>query len=658
MKLHFTLLILFLLSVNSLHAQDFDYGKYGAEDLNLKNTVIDSNANAVVIREFGRAEIGLDDATGKTFVNFELHVKVKIFNKNGFIHGNVEIPQWMHSGQTDELSELVATTYNYTNGEIVRTELDRKQTFTEKKSTYLTLTKFTMPNLQPGSVIEYKYRLKIFNVFNFKTWEFQSDIPKLHSEFLALLPAIYNYNVSIRGPLKLTSNTAVIQRECLRISGTPIDCSRMTYVIKNVPAFIEEDYMTAASNFKSAIYFELSDIQFLNGSRDNITKTWKDVDYELTSSNTFGGQVKKKDFFKELIPEITKNAKDDLGKANAIYDYIKKTIKWNHYYGMFCETSIKKAMESHAGNVADINLSLVTALSAAGLEVEPVILSTRDNGTANSLYPVISDFNYVVAKVTIGSETFLLDATDPLLPFGLLPLRCINGQGRVINLKKPSYWYDLKASQKESTRYNMTGELMNDGKIKGELVIYTSGYAALKRRKEILAATSVEDYVEKMDNDMPKISISNHQILNLDSLNQYLIENYSIKMDVYENPQADQLYFNPFFLGRISKNPFNLNDRTYPVDLGAATDVRVYINIKLPSKYELIDQPKNLAVGLPNNDGKYVNTTGLQDNLLTFTQLLQLNKPIYEHNEYLGLKELYSRIIQVQKTDILLRKSN
>ncbi|RZK18649.1 MAG: transglutaminase domain-containing protein [Pedobacter sp.] len=134
--------------------------------------------------------------------------------------------------------------------------------------------------------------------------------------------------------------------------------------------------------------------------------------------------MKRKDVYKDLIPLITKDATDDLSKAKAIYNYIKKQVKWDNYYGIYSADNIKKSLDNRSGNTADINLNLIAALSAANLDAEAIILSTRENGTINKLYPVISDFNYVVAKVNIGEKSYLLDATEPLLPFGLLPLRC------------------------------------------------------------------------------------------------------------------------------------------------------------------------------------------------------------------------------------------
>ncbi|WP_288883732.1 DUF3857 domain-containing protein [Pedobacter panaciterrae] len=657
MKLFSTALLLSFFSISHSYAQDFEYARITGSDIELKNTQLDSNANAMVIREFGTTAVQLDNATGKTYIDFEYHVRIKIFNKEGFNHGNIVIPLRIYRDDEDEIKELKATTINIVNGQLVKTELDKKQVFNEKKNKYVSLTKFTMPNLMDGSIIEYSYRLHSPYIFNFKTWEFQSDIPKLHSEYIANIPAIYNYNVSLRGAQKLTKQNAEIKKECLMIAGNKIDCSKMTYIMKDVPALIEEDYMTAPSNFRSAIYYELSDYVMLNGGKKSITKTWKDVDYELNSDKSFGTQMKRKDVFKELMPQILGKASDDLSKAKAIYNYIRKNIKMNGFIGIYSENNIKTALEKHSGNTGDINLALIAALSAADLDAEAVILSTRANGVVNNLYPVISDFNYVVAKVNIGDKSYLLDATEPLLPFGLLPLHCINGNGRVINLKKPSYWYDLKASQKESTKYVLNAELTADGKLKGKLTTYSLGYAALKKRQRIVAANSVDEYVEKLDEQMPGISILKHSIENVDSLDNTLVEDYEIEMKVFDNLNADQSYFNPFFINRITKNPFNLNERTYPVDMGAASEERITMIIKLPANISVIDKPKDMSMALTENGGKYLASTSMQDESFVFNEMLQFNKPIYESEDYLSLKEFYSRIIQSQKTDIVFKKT-
>jgi transglutaminase-like putative cysteine protease len=657
MKKTLTIISFFLFSLTA-YAQNFNFGAITYDDYEFDRKKLDSNANAIVLKEFGTASIQRDDNTGSLELIFEHHVKIKIYNKEGFKEANIIIPTYKDDNREETISELKASTFNYIENNFVETVMDKKAIFTENRSKYTRLTKFTLPNLKEGSIIEYSYRLRSPRLFNFRTWEFQSDIPKVISEYLVYIPGIYNYNVSLRGFQKLTDQKVELSKECLRLSGAAIDCSKITYLMKNIPAFIEEDNMTAPSNFKSAIYFELSDVQNLNGGKTSYTKTWKDIDYELSSYKTLGDQMKRRDVFKELIPTITKGNTDDLEKAKAIYNYIKKQIKWNNYYGAYSEDNIKRALENRSGNVADINLSLISALSTAGLDAEAVMLSARDNGTVNKLYPVMSDFNYLVAKVNIGDKSYLLDATEPLLPFGLLPLRCINDQGRVINLKKPSYWIDLKASQKTVTSYILTGKMTTDGKIVGTLTTHTSGYAAYNKRRDILKYSSPDEYVEKLDDRLTRIKILEHSISNLDSVENSLVEKYEIEFTVNDGSNNNQFYFSPFFINTISKNPFNLNDRTYPVDLGAASDERIIINVTLPQKYQLVEKPKDMAIALPNAGGKYLLQTNLDENTISMSQVLQFNNAIYQPEEYLFLKEFYSKIIQNQKTEFLLKKAN
>ncbi|MES2419197.1 MAG: DUF3857 domain-containing protein [Bacteroidota bacterium] len=636
--------------------QDFAFGQVTINENNFNINNIDSTANAVVLKEFGKSFMQLNDNTGRMDLIFEYHVRIKIINKNGFVQANILIPTYKDGNNADILSGITASTFNFKNGYFEETALDKKAIFTENRDKYTLLTKFTMPNLKAGSIIEYSYRLESTNLFNYKSWEFQSNIPKATSEYEVNIPAIYNYNVLLRGPYKLSEQKSVAIKECMRISGAVIDCSKISYIMNNIPAFIEEDYMTAASNFKSAVYFELSDIQRLDGTRQNFTKTWKDVDHELSTAKNLGNQMRRTAVFKDLLPAILKNTTDDLTKAKAIYHYIKNQIRWNKYYGKYSEENIKTVIDNRSGNVADINLSLIAALSAANLSTEAVILSTRDNGTVNKIYPVMSEFNYIVAKVNIGENSYLLDATEPLLPFGLLPLRCINGQGRVINLKKPSYWIDLKASQKSVTSYSLTGILDKDGKIKGTIITHSLGYDAFNKRKDIKMYNSAAEYVEKLDERLTKLSISKQEIQNIDSLEMPLTERYEVEFAAHDGTSTNELYINPFYINPVDKNPFNLTARTYPVDLGAASEERIIVNITLPDSYELLENPKDMAIGLPNNGGKYLLQTTVDGNKVIISQLMQFNKAIYGPEEYLYLKEFYSKIIQNQKTDLLLKK--
>ncbi|HZX57504.1 MAG TPA: transglutaminase domain-containing protein, partial [Mucilaginibacter sp.] len=469
-------------------AQDFTYGEVDNQALDMKSYNKDTSAHAVVLNEHGMAKI-IETNSEDVNLQFEYHARIKFFDDKEFErYGTVEIPIYTSDGLTyDKLSYVKAITYyKDDNGNIQKAELDPKKVYSVVEDKHHTLLKFAMPALRKGCVIEVMYEIESPYYWNhFHTWMFQDFIPKINSQFEAFIPGFWFYNASLRGYLKLSDNKAEVEKDCFSYHGAKADCSHLTYDIRDVPAFIREEYMTSPNNYLSGIYFQLVEFTNLNtGAKEKYSKDWKDIDYELKSAFWFGGQLKRKDLLKDRLGSTITGKTDSLEKAKAVYTFIQKSFKWNEMSDFGSADGIKKALDAHAGNAGDINLALVTALNSANIPAQAVLLSTRENGTINKLYPTINDFDYVIARTTIGGKTYMLDATNPLLAFGTLPLRCLNDQGRVFSLDKPSYWIDMVTPQREINTYNFNLTLQDDGKLKGTLVRYSSGYSGYLKRVE------------------------------------------------------------------------------------------------------------------------------------------------------------------------------
>lgn len=655
----FILALLLICAVTAKpRAQDFPFGNFKIEEMDLKSYAKDATAHALVLQEYGKTWISSGD--GIPLIH-ERHVKIKIFDSKGFDQGNIEIPLYKGDSESFEtVRDIEAITYtNNNNGQIERTLLDSKKIIRENKNKYWDVVKLAMPNLRDGCIIEYKYTIESPFRFNFKTWEFQSEIPKLYSEYEARIPAIYNYKITLRGPLKLDKNTAVADNECFNYHGIKCGCSNMVYAMKDVPAFVEEDYMTASKNFLSAMYFELNDYyNFNTGGTQKVTQEWSDIDYTLKKHEEFGSQMRKTGLFKDKLPLMLAGATTDLDKAKAIYAYLQKTLRSNNIHGIYSDDGVRKAINTHTGSIADINLSLIAALNAAGINTEAVLLSTRSHGVINKLYPVVSDFNYIIAKANIGEQSYLLDASDPMLPFGLLPEHCINDQGRVMSLQKPSYWIDLKASQSRSKTYYIDLTLQNDGKLKGTVTHYSSGYEGYNKRKAIKKFNSMDEYVENMDERLNKLKILKHHIENLDTLSKPLSETYEVEINAYDDLSSGSIAFNPHLFEKLTENPFKLTERTYPVDMGAPTESRFTLVLHMPEQYVIDGEPKKLQLALPNQGGQYITTYGAEGNTYTFSSLIQLKYTVYSSEEYPYLKALFNEIIKAEKADIIFKKKS
>lgn len=660
MKRLLLLSTIFLISLTAF-AQEFPYGQIDNAALDMKKYDKDTSAHAVVLNEYGTSRLHFD-VDYHVVITYERHIKIKFFDSKEFdSQGNFAISLYNKDATYyQEVQDIKGITfYKDEHGNVQQTELDPKKVYSVKDSQHWSTLKFAMPALRNGCVIDVSYKIISPFIYYLRSWNFQSNIPKVNSVYEVHCPGFWSYNASLRGYLKLTSSEAKIEKACFTYGTAVADCSDLIYGMKDVPAFVEEDFMTSKNNYQSSVNFELTEeTDMNNGAKIKYSQDWKSIDYNLRTTTGFGTQLKKKDLMKDRVLPLIITKTDQLEKARVVYDYIKRTIKWNDVNDCESYDGIRKALDNHTGNSGDINLALVTALNAAGIPTEAVLLSTREHGAINKLYANIRDFNYVIAKANIGDKSYLLDATEPMLPFGMLPMRCLNDQGRVYSLDKPSYWMDLAGQQRENITYALDLTLQDNGKLKGTITCYSSGYSGFLRRKEIKKFNSIDEYVENFAGKLRRTKILRSDIVNIDSLDKPVGETYEVEMNAYEDANSARLSFSPFLLNQVTTNPFKLAERDYPVDWGMPSDERYVVDIHLPAQYVIENMPQPIAFGMPNQGGEFLTSVDGDNQNLTFSYDTRFNKSVYGADEYPYLKELYNRIILVQKSELVFKKKS
>ncbi len=655
MKSFFTGLL--LLSGVYLQAQDFSFGKIKKEDFAITVDKIDTAANAFVLREYGSAEVNYDKNKGPV-VQFFRHVRIKILNKEAYNYANFSIPLYKSGNDREVLMDIKGASYHLVGDKVVETEMTKANIFNENASENYAVTKAAIPQVQEGTIIEYRYRTESPFIFNLNAWEFQEDLPKIYSQYVTRIPEVFHYKANLKGGLAVSDRKVENYNTGLDSQVGEVLGNKTTYTMENIPAFHTEDYMTSSKNFRSIIFFELGRYSIPMGPTKDFSLTWENVRDKLVQDESFGGQVKRKTALKEFIEPVLQDSKDDLEKAVRLYTYFQKQIKWNNRHSIYAK-NIKEAIEKRTGNSADINLGLVNALRYAKLDAIPVILSTRENGYAGLYAPAISEFNHVIAQVKIGENYYVLDATSPYEMFGNIPMKCVNFQGRSIPLEGESDWVKLEANLASTYSNFFYGELSEDGALKGKWITSRNGYGASKMRERLQGSNSEEEFYEKIDEENNRIKINSFKVSNRESLDKPLTEEFEIEIKNFATLQNEQLLFNPYIDTKMSKNPFNLTERNYPIDFGSLVQEECYIEIKLPKGYAYPTEGKlkNISMALPERAARYIfkinNTT---PDVLIIESATQLNKPLFMPEEYFDLKEFFSRIIQAEKLDVVLKK--
>ena len=644
-----TLLLLLTLSVVTFSQKRKSSNMKQTTFDELKMTVYDkdSAATAVVLYEHANRYPDRDnDETPRT----DYYYRIKIFDKSSFDLADITINLY----KKQQVKDIKAVTYNLNeNGTMIRTNLLKEDIFTSKEDENWVAKKFTLPNIKEGTVIEYKYSI-LSPYLSINDWYFQSEIPKIRSDFDASILGNYQYNIKIIGFLKLNKDAPSIDKKCVNIEGIGEGaCGVYSYGMNNIPAFVEEDYMLSKKNYISRVSFDLKSLTSYRGDVKNLTTTWKQADKSL-KNQFFNNQTSKKNFFKKSIPESILTTENTLEKAKKVFQFIQNHFTWNEKYWTNKDAKVKKAFQEKTGDVGEINLALYNSLRAANIDANLVVLSTRSNGIPTKLFPVIYDYNYVIVKSIIDKETYYLDATAKLLPFGQVPIRTLNGEARIINFKEKSSWAALNPKYKSSLNVSAKLILDEEGVFKGDLFFRRNGYFASKIRAAI-SSKSEDDYLESFETKNPDLEVDDYTVINLKEPEKNLEEKFKVRLEMDEN-LGNKIRINPFLFNRLKENPFKLKERNYPIDFAYARRTNYFLQLEVPENYTILELPEQKAISLPNNGGNFILRAIKKENIIKIYVRLNILKSAYSVKEYYALKEFYKQIVLAEKSYVVLEK--
>ncbi|QNM86221.1 DUF3857 domain-containing protein [Polaribacter pectinis] len=646
-KINLLILLLFTTLIVAQKKKSSKMGQSTLEELKMTVYEKDSTASAVVLYEHANR---YPDNNKREIPRTDYYFRIKIFNKAAFDKANIAINLY----KEQKILDVSAVTYNLTEiGTIEKTKLQEKDIFTTKEGKNWTVKKFTLPNIKEGSVIEYKYSVSS-PYLGIDDWEFQSDIPKIKSDYDASILGNYKYNIKIVGFLKLNKDKPSVDKKCVYIDGLGEGaCAVYSYGMNNIPAFKEEDYMLSKKNYISKLTFDLKSSTGYDGSIKNYATTWKQADKTL-KDQFFNNQTSKKNYFKRRIPETILTTENTLERAKKVFNFIRNHYTWNDKNWTNEDAKVKEAFDDKSGDVGEINLSLYNSLQAADIKANLVVLSTRNNGVTTKLFPVIYDYNYVIVKAIIDDKEYFLDATDKFLPFGQVPIKALNGEARIIDFKGKSSWVGLQPKIKSSKNITAKLSLSEDGEFSGNLIIRRSGYFAANQRKKI-SLTNENDYLQDFESKNPDLEVDEYKAVDTENLEKPLLEIFKIKL-IMDEDLANKTRINPIFFDRVKENPFKLKERNYPVDFAYPRKQNYLLNLEIPEGYTITQLPESKAISLPNKAGSFIFKTIKKGNIVNVYLRLNISKRIFQVSEYYALKEFYKQIIISENSYIVIEK--
>lgn len=339
-------------------------------------------------------------------------------------------------------------------------------------------------------------------------------------------------------------------------------------------------------------------------------------------------------------------------KMNTVFDYVKSRMNWSKKNSYYCDKGVKKAYAEKVGNTAEINLMLVAMLRHAGLNANPVLVSTRSNGIA--LYPNRFAYNYVIAAVETDKGIVLLDATSKYTQPDMLPLRALNWTGRMIMENGSNKEVNLMPVKNAREIINIAASIDKSGSVAGKVrEQYYDNYALNFRERH--AGANSENYTERLEKFYKGIEISNYKVT-YEDLQKPVVEEFDFVHNGLSDIIGGMIYINPMLFFTKTENPFKQETREYPIDFNYPQQDKYMISINLPDGYTIESLPDPGVITMEQNIGSFKYNITSNGGQIQVSAVFEINYANVSQDYYKVIRDFYQKMTDKQGEKIVLKK--
>jgi len=652
-------------------AQDkkIQFPKVGPDDFRpFKNPIVDSGTSAVILYDHGSISF-VGNQKGWFSHVYQRRTRIRVLDKKAFDLATVGVRLFSRDDDAEKADNIAAVTYNLENGAVVESHLDKKDIFEDRQDKNHIALKFTLPAIREGSIIEYTYTITSDYNFTLPDWDFQSTRhPCLNSEYEVEIPQALFYVVVKQGihsyavdkgseghanySIKRKESTGIAMTDqSLLVSATTV---KHRWVMKDVPALREENYISNPNNYIDRVELQLSKTYNGEDTRD-VMNTWQAATEDLLKREDFGLPLSEDNFWLEdYLGRIVAGITDPLLQAKAIYYYLQEHLTCTNHYDKFIRTNLRDVLKKNSGTVGDLNLLLVAMLRQKGFNADPVLLSTREYGFNLAKYPIMDRLNYVIARLSIAGHVYFLDVAHPQLGFGQLDGNCYNGHARIISMKDSgSVFFEADSLHEKKTTivFVSNGEKGMEGSYQSSM----DGQSSYHIRQRV-NQSGMQEYFKRIQTAYgDDVVISDTHIDSLDRKEDPVTVRYTFNMK--QGGEESMLYLNPFFGdGGVRENPFRAVERQYPVEMPYTSDDVYVLNLEIPKGYKVEEIPKSAKVALNGDQGLFEYLIAKQDDMIQLRCRLKLNKASFSADDYASLRDFFAFVVKKGNEQIVLKK--
>jgi hypothetical protein len=407
------------------------------------------------------------------------YVRIKVFTQKGVSEADLEIP--FEKGQSD-IKDLRARTIE-PDGRIINFEGKPYDKAVVKTGGLRMMAKvFTMPQVTPGCIIEYKYKEQYDPHYYVNLrWIVQGRMYTRYARFSIIPPKYAN------------APQMLVRRSGLATRASPEKQPDGSYrlEVRDLPGIEEEELMPPAEALRARVEFFYRD---RNAPHDESTE-----DFWNRTGKAWSGYVdefvNKKNVLEAELARIVSPNDSPEAKLRKIYARVqqirdlshepRKTEKEEKTENLKKNVNVEDLLKHGYGTGREMNYLFVGLTREAGFEASEVYLMPRTRGffVPNEQDP--RQLSADIVWVRAGGQEYYLDPAGQFFPFGMLPWYECATQGLRVKKQGADMVETPKPPSSEGTIVRHADlALDEEGAVAGKLQVDFTGQRAALRREE------------------------------------------------------------------------------------------------------------------------------------------------------------------------------
>jgi len=574
------------------------------------------------------------------------YARIKIFTDEGRKYADIEIPFLKGFGN---IKNIKARTI-HPDGTIVNFDGKVYEKMIVKAKGVKVLAKtFTMPDVQTGSIIEYRYtQLNPEGYVYDSQWLLSEELFTKHAKFSLHQNDQFDLQWSWPRGLPEGTNPPVEDHRTVRLE------------TQNIPAFQIEDYMPPQDEMKYRV-----DFRYARSLEKDPDKFWKEEAKRRYRGVDFF--IDKRKAMEQAVAQTVSPGDTPEQKLQKIYTRCQ-TIRNTSYEREKTQQEADREKLKSIQNVEDIwkrgysgnlgiNWLFLALARAAGFDAIPVFISTRDTHFFERTLMHADDLNIGIVLVKVNGKEVYFDPGVAFAPYAILPWEETAAPGMRID-KEGATWITTTALDPATSGIQRDAELQLDdtGSLEGRVTVTYKGISTLGHRldqNEADAAERKKSLEDELKEYVPvpiEAELTNQP--NWSSSSNTLVAEFHVKVPGWASAAGRRKLLPAELFGGDEKHVFESANRVHPLYFHYPfTDVD-NVTITLPPGWQASNLPRPQQADLKLC--AYGLTAENKDGALHISRHLMMNIAFLEAKYYPTLRNFYQTVRSGDEQQIVL----